>query len=234
VRFRAVLFDAGETLVHPAPSFPQLFAHVLADAGHERSPEAVMEASRAVFDRFTEAARDDERWTTSAERSARFWKGVYARMLAVLELPGGDGLPDELYATFTDLDNYALFEDVTPALDELAGSGAVLGIVSNYETWLQELLVRLGVADRFPVLVISGQVGIEKPDPRIYRLGLERAGVEASDAAYVGDNPEFDVDPLRALGVTAILIDRRGRFPDHIGPRITDLRDLPAALREAS
>jgi FMN phosphatase YigB (HAD superfamily) len=49
----------------------------------------------------------------------------------------------------------------------------------------------------------------------------------------VGDNPEFDVWPAEALGMTPVLIDRRGRFPNHAGARITDLRDLAATLEAA-
>ena len=90
MRFRAVFFDAGETLVHPAPSFPELFASVLGGAGHRRDPADVRDASAVVFRRFAEAADDGELWTTSPERSARFWKGVYAQMLETLDLPSGD------------------------------------------------------------------------------------------------------------------------------------------------
>ncbi len=234
MRFRGVFFDAGETLVHPAPSFPELFSQVVERAGHRRSPDEVVEASSAVFHRFSEAARDEEMWTTSPERSARFWKGVYGRMLAELALPAKDGLREQLYETFTDQANYALFEDVIPALDALEPTGAVLGIVSNFEAWLEGLLARLGVAARFPVRVISGEVGIEKPDERIYRLALERAGLSASDVAYVGDNPEFDVIPALAVGMTPILIDRTARFLEHGGYRIEDLRELPSMLETAS
>ncbi|MGE5227176.1 MAG: HAD-IA family hydrolase [Planctomycetaceae bacterium] len=234
MRFRAVLFDAGETLVHPSPSFPELFCEVLGAEGHRREPAEVVEASKAVFHRFSEAARDEELWTTSPERSARFWKGVYERMLDALSLPGRDGLRDRLYAAFTDLANYALFDDVVPALDLLAGQDPTFGVVSNYEAWLEDLLGVLGVRDRFAVRVISGEVGVEKPDPRIFEIALERAGVGAAEAVYVGDNPEFDVWPAAALGMTPILIDRRGRFPDHDGLRVTDLRDLPAVLEEAA
>jgi putative hydrolase of the HAD superfamily len=233
VRFRAILFDAGETLVHPAPSFPELFSDVLAGHGHEREPIEIVEASKAVFHRFSEAARDNELWTTSPERSARFWKGVYERMLEALSLPSQDGLRDALYGTFTDLGNYALFDDVVPVLDALAATDARLGIVSNFEAWLEDLLGALAVRDRFPVRVISGEVGMEKPDPAIYRLALERIDVDAEDAAYVGDNPEFDVWPARDLGMTPVLIDRRGRFPEHDGLRIEDLRDLPGVLETA-
>ena len=52
--------------------------------------------------------------------------------------------------------------------------------------------------------------------------------------AFVGDNPEFDIDPPTALGMFAVLIDRRERHADHDGIRITDLRDLPRSLEEAS
>ena len=156
---RAVLFDVGETLVHPAPSFPELFSVVVAAEGHARSPEAVIDASRAVFHRFSEAARDVELWTTSPERSARFWKSVYERMLGELDIPDDGRLADVLYATFTDPANYELFDDVEPALDELEAAGLVLAIVSNFEAWLEDLLGRLGVRDRFGVRVISGREG---------------------------------------------------------------------------
>ena len=233
MRFRAVLFDAGETLVHPSPSFAELFTQVLAAHGHDRAPTDVAAASAVVFHRFSEAARDGELWTTSPERSARFWTGVYGGMLEALALPSRDGLRDELYRTFTQRTNYALFEDVIPALDALAPSGAILGIVSNFESWLEDLLGELGVRDRFPVRAISGIEGVEKPDATIFLRALERAGVPAAQAAYVGDNPEFDVVPAAALGMTPVLIDRRGRFPTHDGLRIADLRELAAALEAA-
>ena len=228
---RAVLFDVGETLVHPAPSFPELFSTVVGAEGQTRSPDAVIEASRAVFHRFSEAARDVELWTTSPERSARFWKSVYERMLRELEIPDDGHLADVLYATFTDPANYTLFDDVEPTLDELEAAGLVLGIVSNFEAWLEDLLGTLGVRDRFGVRVISGREGVEKPDLRIFELALERLSLRPADAMYVGDNPEFDVAPAAALGMTPVLIDRRDRYPDTEGTRITDLRQLPGLVR---
>jgi putative hydrolase of the HAD superfamily len=233
VNLRAVLFDVGETLVHPDPSFPELFARIVSEAGHRRDPDTVVAASAAVRQRFSEASRAGDLWTRSPEASRAFWLDVYGRMLFELALPDRDGLRERLYEGFTDLGNYGLFDDVVPTLDALEADGLVLGIVSNYEAWLEDLLARLGVRDRFPVRVISGLEGIEKPDPRIYRLGLERAGVCASETAFVGDNPEFDIDPPAALGMFPVLIDRRGRYPEHPGIRITDLRALADVVRSA-
>jgi putative hydrolase of the HAD superfamily len=228
-----VLFDAGETLVHPVPSFPEVFVRIVGEAGHRCHPDDVVAASVVVLERFSEAAARDERWTTSPERSQRFWTDIYERMLVDLGLPARDGLRDTLYRGFTDLRNYGLFDDVVPALEALGATGPSLGVVSNYEPWLEDLLVAEGVADLLPIRAISGIEGIEKPDPALFELALERAGVEAHEAAYVGDNPEFDVDPPQALGMFAVLIDRGDRHPHHPGPRVTDLRDLSALLAAA-
>jgi putative hydrolase of the HAD superfamily len=235
MRFRAVFFDAGETLVHPTPSFPELFSLIVAREGHRRSPEEVTEASRVVLERFSAAATAETLWTISPDRSRAFWLDVYGRMLASLGLAGTDGLRDVLYREFTDLRNYALFDDVADALASIEASGATLGIISNFEAWLDDLLMALHVRDAFPVRVISGHEGIEKPDPRIFQRALERARVEPNAAAYVGDNPEFDVDPPAALGIFPVLIDRRGRHEGWEGPgtRITHLDQLADALEAA-
>jgi putative hydrolase of the HAD superfamily len=234
VTIRAVLFDVGETLVHPAPSFPALFSRVLDREGHSRDEGDVLAASAVVLERFSEASRERVAWTLSPEASRAFWIDVYERMLLSLELPSANGLRETLYAAFTDLENYALFDDVHPVLASLREQGITAGIVSNFEAWLDQLLVHLEVRDEFPVRVISGLEGMEKPDLEIYALALERLGLPSEQVAFVGDNPEFDIVPPMALGMTAVLIDRRERHPDHDGIRITDLRDLPRSLEEAS
>lgn len=233
MRFRAIFFDAGETLVHPHPSFPELFAAVLAREGFPVSVEAVHGQIHHVSERFSQAARVQELWTTSPARSRTFWLSVYERFLEGLEIPMGGGLHETLYREFTDLANYALFDDVLPTLADLRGRGPLLGVVSNFEEWLERLLEDLGVRDLFGVRVISGLEGMEKPDPRIYRLALERAGVDAGEAAFVGDSPEFDVDPPAALGMFPVLIDRRDRYAGFSGTRIRRLTDLPAVLEAA-
>jgi putative hydrolase of the HAD superfamily len=117
-----------------------------------------------------------------------------------------------------------------PTLDRLRDAGVSLGVISNFEEWLERLLETLGVTDYFPVRVISGIEGVEKPDPEIFRIALERAGVAAEESVYVGDHPFFDIEAAEDVGMVAVLIDRRGRYPDTEGYRITSLEDLPAAV----
>ena len=103
-------------------------------------------------------------------------------------------------------------------------------MISNFEEWLERLLETLEVAHYFDVTVISGIEGVEKPDPAIFHRALERAGVPAQRSVYVGDNPIFDVEAARAVGMVPVLIDRRGRHQDTDALRITSLEDLPAVL----
>ena len=124
MRFRAVFFDAGETLVHPAPSFPELFARIVTREGYPRDPVAISDGLSMVSDEFRRASHEQALWTTSPERSRRFWLGVYDRFLEVLDLPRNDGLADTLYAAFTDRANYASFDDARPALVELRASNS--------------------------------------------------------------------------------------------------------------
>ena len=230
VDYDAVFFDAGETLVHPHPSFPELLTRVLADEGHPVTVELIQERLWIVSEQFTKAAQKSILWSTSAEKSRAFWSSIYKSLLAELGIEWTEGLAERLYSTFTDLTNYRLFPDVIGVLEELEERGVRLGLVSNFEEWLERLLEALDVTRFFEVRVISGSEGIEKPDPRIFHVALERAGVAAGRSVYVGDNVHFDIEPAEKIGMLAVLLDRRGRYPDHEGVRITTMRELPEVL----
>src|SRR5437763_771396 len=203
MRYRAVFFDAGGTLIDPQPTFTELLATTLTEEGYPVAPERVVEGLPAVADVFMQAARDRELWTTSDQRSRRFWGRFYRLLLGGLGIPEGEigPLADRLYAVFTDPSNYHLIPDAPAVLDKLRDAGVTLGLVSNFEAWLERLLEHLDVARYFPVRVISGIEGVEKPDPAIFRIALERAGVSAAASVYVGDNPVFDARPAVEAGV---------------------------------
>jgi putative hydrolase of the HAD superfamily len=234
VAHRAVFFDAGETIVYPHPSFPELLAQILRMEGHHVDPTTIRDKVHVVADIFTSAASEGELWSTSPERSRAFWARVYRRLLGELGVPFGNALATAIYAAFTDVANYRLFPDVVPTLDRLSGAGLKLGVVSNFEEWLERLLESLGVTRYFDVRVISGVEGVEKPDPKIFRLALQRMEVEPDEAVFVGDRVQFDVEPAVAVGMLGVLLDRRGRHPDHRGPRITSLTELVGVLEPAA
>jgi putative hydrolase of the HAD superfamily len=230
---RAVFFDAGETLVYPHPSFAELFAEVLRSEGIAVDPARVQEVVSATSERFTEILQSEQGrlWSTSPERSKAFWLDAYRIFLSELGA-GGDhhALGEALYRRFRSLDSYRLHPDAAPTLERLSDLGLGLGLISNFEDWLEQLLEALEIVRYFSVLVVSGAEGIEKPDPRIFRVALDRLGVKAEESVYVGDHPFFDVEAARAVGMVPVLIDRRGRHPDVDAIRITSLEDLPEAI----
>ncbi len=221
VRFRAVFFDAGETLVHPAPSFPELFARIVTNEGYPREPVTISEGLAMVTDEFRRASDEHALWTTTPERSRRFWLGVYDRFLEVLDLPRDDGLADTLYAAFTDRTNYASFDDVRAALTALRDAGVRLGVISNYEAWLEDLLRDLELTSLLSVRVVSGVEGIEKPDLAIFHYrspgpasGLRRSSHQRSPRAAGSLGGLVTEDRLYTLDeANAQLPDLRERLP---------------------
>jgi len=87
---------------------------------------------------------------------------------------------------------------------ELQSKGVKLGILSNSEGRLAELIDELGKTALFPVIIDSGRVGIDKPDRRIFELAAEHLGEKTSELIHVGDSWEADVMGAVGAGARAI------------------------------
>jgi putative hydrolase of the HAD superfamily len=128
---------------------------------------------------------------------------------------------------------YVPFSDVKPCLDQLAASYK-LGLVTNGPHDLQRAkLDASGLRDYFGATAISREVGVKKPDPRIFALALGQLGVSAQDSAFVGDTPKSDIVGALAAGMKAIWLNRdsvpqpEGIVPDRT---IRSLDELPETL----
>lgn len=226
-----VFFDAGETLLHPYPSFHELFAEVCSRHGQELDPQMVWDVQQRLAPHLVELAAETGITAPSlnATDSVTFWSHLYRRLLAEVGIED-ETIVNDMYSTFSSTSSYRLFDDVLPALEELTEMGYRLGLISNFEEWLEEMLVELEVGHLFDVSVISGIEGMEKPDPEIYRRALVKADVDPAFTVHVGDSPGNDIDPASAVGITAVLLDRYNRYPD-ARPRVRSLTDLPDLLR---
>ena len=120
-----------------------------------------------------------------------------------------------------------LWDDALPVVGELRRRGVKTALISNCSHSTRAVVDRLGLAEAFDTIVLSFEVGLRKPDPAIYRVGLDRLGVTADRAVFVDDQPDY-CDGAAALGITTFLIDRSGdTTPDEDGHRvISDLRVL--------
>lgn len=224
-----VLFDMGYTLLAPHPSFEDLVVSTLANHGLSTTSQAIRAAEGVAWQRANERLTD-RRFTLDPDLSNDFWCGFYDILLqhaGVLATPD-PSLNRSLVDVFTTHRSYAFYDDVLPVLERLRARGTRLGVISNWEGWLHDLLVDRGMVDSFECIIVSGAVGLEKPDPAIFELAFAEMGVTAAQCTYVGDSIEYDVTPSIALGVDPILIDRRGRFDGVTLPcrRITSLHAL--------
>jgi putative hydrolase of the HAD superfamily len=226
-----VFLDAGETLVHPHPSFPELFAEVCRRAGSPVSAGDVAAVQQRLAPHLVDLGEETgvQYPSLSPNDSRTFWGYLYRRLLGELGLVD-ESLVTTLYETFSSAASYRLYEDALPALRALQDAGRRVGLVSNFEGWLEEMLVELEVGHLFDVKVISGVEGVEKPDPRIYRLALQRAGVDAQAAIHVGDSPALDIEPSLSVGMNAVLLDRFDRYPQHEAAKIRSLEELPSLV----
>lgn len=116
-------------------------------------------------------------------------------------------------------------EGLDRALERIRASGVRVGIVSNSEGKLPELLERIGIARHFESIVDSHHEGVRKPDPEIFRRALARANVAADRAIYLGDIPGVDVVGANAAGIAAVLVDPLDFYPHHQGPRVPSVAD---------
>ena len=126
-----------------------------------------------------------------------------------------------------------LYSDVVPTLQRLQDAGFKLAIVSNWESPLDPLTERLGIADYFDVITASHDVRVrsEKPDPHIFNHTLEAISVSAEEVVHVGDTYEADIVGAQNVGIRPILLDRDGTQAGRWGETIQSLSELPELLK---
>lgn len=122
------------------------------------------------------------------------------------------------------------FPDAIETVRWLRESGCRLALLTNGNGTAQRSKIdRFGLGGLFDVVLVEGEVGFGKPDPRVYELALNRLGVEPSNTWMVGDNLEWDVAAPQRLGIFGIWVDRRGTGlpPEHSVRPNRIVRSLP-------
>ncbi len=210
---RACVFDAGGTLIHP--DWERLARLAAGVTGREFGAEEL----RLALGEYLKAptGQTGRHWT---------FRGMYCSLGVdeeacgrVIELLDAEHAARHIWC--------GPDPDAARVVEELKRAGLAVAVVSNTEDGRAlDALEAAGLASHFDLVIDSHLVGCRKPDPAIFRLALERLGVEARDAAFVGDSYEADAMAARRAGLRPVLLDPLGLHEACDCPRISRLGEL--------
>ena len=210
----AILFDAGGTLFDMTPPREEVVSEVLARHGHRVDAASVARAlARAdgVFDR--EFAELD------GKNEEAFWTRYDDFLLDELGFTGDKRkVSIDLNATFDEMipkvSSWVDYPETKPVLDGLRRREFRLGVVSNATDLARRVLDSLGLTEYFDFILLSEEVGVRKPAPRIFHMAAGMADTRPSRCLFVGDKLAVDVMGARRVGMSAVLVDRNNAYPD--------------------
>jgi len=221
-----VFLDAGGVLVLPNW---QRVSDALARRGVEVAPERL-----AAADPHERRALDDPGWVQRSSDRSRGW----TYLDGVLERAGVGMASPAVSEAVAELHDYHAAHNLweTPvagvegALERLHRGGRRVVVVSNANGRLHVMLERLGLTRHVDLALDSHVEGVEKPDPRLFGIALERSGGRAETTVHVGDLYSVDVLGARAAGIEGWLLDAAGLYPAADCPRFATLDDVAEAV----
>ena len=207
-RLRAIVFDAGGTLIYPAHPIGETYARFALTHGVKLSPEATTKAFKIAIQTLSPRAAG----TIPSDGNDRaWWKLVVKNAIAdpgFCESPRFDEFFEDLYLYYAKPEAWCLFPEVQEVMEALRDHPVDLVVLSNWDARLHAVLDGLGLDETLPKRFISSELGWEKPDPALFRHVADVLRLPEKSLLSVGDDPRNDVQGARKAGWDAIWIDR--------------------------
>jgi HAD superfamily hydrolase (TIGR01509 family) len=226
---RAAFFDFGGTLCHSRADVLPIFQEAARRAGADVPWDEYLRANEECWGQLWPQAPQ-----LVGSRPA-FADRVHEMALQSI---GFDG-PTELFVQYireeaTSARWHQPFPEVETTLGRLRGAGTPLHIISGHVDYLPAIIANLGWSDLFDTVTFTQEVGVQKPDPRVFRFALSRAGLDPADSVYVGDSWEADYLGARNVGMPAVWLNRAGAPAPGPCREIRTLEDLDRSLTDPS
>ena len=229
-----VFFDFYNTLVKFWPPLDQIQEAACSEFGLGVSEEGIRRGY-AIADVYfnSENARKPLALRSDEERLEFF--SVYEQM--ILENAGLSvslDLATKIWNMASSIPkDFMPFDDTIEALSDLRSEGFKLGLISNLRRDMANLTEKLGLSSLIDICITSADVGVEKPNPAIFKAALDSAKISADQAIHVGDLHKSDVLGAKSAGMHAILLDREGYSVDVDDcPVVQSLADIRPLLLE--
>jgi putative hydrolase of the HAD superfamily len=225
---KTVFFDVGNTLLTPALSEARVLVEAAASLGATVDLELVEQNIPRMYEHYEQLYEADNSIWADEDRAVGIWLDIYEYLCQLVGLSKlGPKIAQASYETFLKPESWALFDDVLPTLDALKSRHVAIGLISNWDSSLADIIKGMGIDTYFDVVISSAVVGLHKPQPEIFELALREAGVSHFDALHVGDHLTADVAGAARVGITPVLIDRDNRHAAGEGHlRVQNLEDL--------
>lgn len=222
---RAVFFDLGGTLLIMRRD--RIVSRILDMNGYDASPERVRAAYFRVEPSWLLEYGNKNATSAESEESYRLLDSMVFKELfpglPEAESTRASRLMRGMWPEVQRSIPLELYPDAEPTLGRLKSGGYKLALVSNAPPDAVKTIESLGLPKYISVIVVSGVVGVSKPNPEIFRLAMERAGVGPADAVHVGDLYDADVQGARNAGIDGVLLDRDGSYGATDCPKIETL-----------
>lgn len=214
---QAILFDLDGTLRHNQPGGFDTFVSYLAELGYPLSQRRQHHGERWTHYYWAESLEQTADRKEFGGEAGGFWLRYTTRLLQAFEIDGdlpalGQQISKRFDEDYQPINHVP--DDVIPTLTRLRAAGYTLGLVSNRAEPLNGVAADLGLDGLFHFTLSAGQAGSWKPDPGIFLQAASLAACAPEHAAYVGDNYYADIVGARGAGLTPVLIDPKGIFPD--------------------
>lgn len=229
MKYKAIIFDVGDTLLEHYPSQEKIYSDRLKQIGFEIDSNMAKKMISAI------TAASNEQITKEQNGAPRMSDEDFYILTdrAALSCIEAEKDEDECLKKLSQIPVPETELRIIPHTIEtleILKQKYRLGIVSNHKVWLPEYLKKLGLADFFETIIVSEIVGVEKPDVKIMELALENLSLDAESCLYVGDHP-FDVLCAKGAGIDcAWLTEKDSVLPESIpfteDYRINGLCDL--------
>lgn len=225
---QAILFDAVGTLFRAEPEIATVYTSAGAAFGLQLTREQVSsrfrEAYRQVF-----APHDIQQRSADHQHDRRRWQAVVQQVFR--ELEDTEPLFQTLWNHFASPTAWQLFADVPAAWQEVRRRGLLVGIASNYDHRLLEVIAGHALLADCPHLFHSAGLGHAKPAPRFFREIEQKLQLPPREILLVGDDWENDYQGAIGAGWQAVYLDRSGKSErneairglDQLGERMSDL-----------
>ena len=218
---QTVFLDAGGVLLFP--NWTRI-SEALAKQGVLVEPAAL-----AAADPIARKQIDEGKTVATTNDAKRGWM-FFNLILTAAGVPLSDATAAalvELHAYHREHNLWELVPDgVIPALEALGSLEIRTTVVSNANGTLCAHMDRLGLSRYVHCVLDSCDFGVEKPDPRLFEIALERSGAAAATTIHVGDLYQVDVVGARAAGLRGVLLDERGLYDGVDCPRVRSLAEL--------